>query len=121
MSSRAGGTVLESGRMVVEVPVDVEALGYVGCERLNAKRLGGIVAGVDDVQPIFHRVKIRVMGAFSGNKRVETGVTGSCNHVPRSSSDNADPRRPLRTTRNKSRAPLERMEHAVEFQGHRLP
>src|SRR3954447_11556322 len=121
MSSRAGGTLLESGRMVVKVPVDVETLRYMRGERLNPERLSCIVAGVDDVQPVFHRVKVCMMGAFSGNKCVETGVTGGGNHVPRSSSDNADAGRPLRATRDQGRAPFERMQHAVQLQGNRFP
>ena len=37
----------QSGRVVVELPFEVEPLAEVGGERLHAEGLGGVVAGVD--------------------------------------------------------------------------
>ena len=73
------GSELEGGQgwrshprgVVVELPLEAEPCREMGRQRLDADRLGGVVAGVDHVHPELHRVEVGVVRSFAGDERVE--------------------------------------------------
>ena len=51
----------EAGRMIVELPLQVEAVAEVGGERLDTQGFGGVVTRVDHVETPLHRVEVGVV------------------------------------------------------------
>src|SRR5829696_5462604 len=120
-SSRRGGTVSETSRVIVELPVEIEQLSQMRGHRLNAECFGGVVAGVDQIQAPFHGIEVGVVRAFAGNECVDAGISRLREHVSGAAGDNAHSRRLFRPSRNQRGAPFQGMKHAVKLESQRFP
>src|SRR5690349_13461097 len=120
-SSRTGGTDSKARWMIVEVPVQVEILRHVRGHCLNPERLSGIVPGVNDVQAPFHGIKIGVVGTFSGDEGIEAGLARRSDHVSCTPSNDPDPLRSFRPSRDQGRTSFQAVQYAIQFQRQQLP
>src|SRR5688572_28981242 len=60
-------------RMIVKLPRQPELRRAVLRQRFDSNRLGGVVAGVDGVDPELPRIEVGVVGALAGDGRLPTG------------------------------------------------
>src|ERR1022692_2677243 len=67
----------KSGRMIKELPRQLEFFGKRGRQRLHAKRFCGVMTAVKNVHAQFLRQRVRPVRAFAGDESVHAFLGGA--------------------------------------------
>src|SRR5438105_1131411 len=97
----------QPGGVIQEHPGYVELFQKVLGQRLDTKRFGGVVAGIEDIQPQLFRVEKRPVWPLAGHIRVETRRSHLRNHRSTGSGHDPDALHTLRAKGHHSRSASE--------------